>query len=92
MEPFLPVLVGSISSKPGRENALADMFVVRRPLRYAHLLPLSDLDGEKSSSQGSESLIRCLDPWATVGPYNFPPNLAPGFTHYLSERPEMSSQ
>jgi len=35
---------------------------------------------------------RCLDPRATVGPSLFRRNLAPAYTHYLSERPKMSSQ
>jgi hypothetical protein len=29
-----------------------------------------------------ESLTRCLDPRATVGPITFSRNLAPDFTHY----------
>ena len=38
----------------------------------------------------SESLSRCLDPWAIRWPI-FSRNLARDFTHYLSEQPEMSS-
>jgi hypothetical protein len=40
----------------------------------------------------SESLSRGLDPWAIRWPITFSRNPAPDFTHYLSERPEMSSQ
>jgi len=35
---------------------------------------------------------RCLDAWGDRWPITFSRNLAPDFTHYLSERPEMSSQ
>jgi hypothetical protein len=40
----------------------------------------------------SESLIRCLGPLGDRWPITFSRNLAPDFSHYLSERPEMSSQ
>ncbi len=60
MEPFLSVLVGSISSNQAARNALAETFVVRRPLRYAHLLPLSDLDGENRSACPGRGVILTL--------------------------------
>ncbi len=47
-------------SDQAARNALADTFVVRRPLRYAHLLPLSDLDAENRCACPGRGVILTL--------------------------------